>query len=158
VLETQLLPHLAEDAIGSIRQRTDQPIRYASICHHHPDHTLGSAKFIEAGAELVSSYFTARLIDSHTFWYMMFLNGIYGGQLPTGYVVPKSTYSRSRQLWLGRHRVQQFELTDSTTPSGESSDNTATWFPEARALHVSDTLLSGMHAFFCDGATDPDWI
>jgi glyoxylase-like metal-dependent hydrolase (beta-lactamase superfamily II) len=158
VLETLLLPSLAEDVIADIRRRTDQPIRYASISHHHPDHTLGSAAFVEAGAELISSYFTARLIDSHTFWYMMFLNGVYGGQLPKGYVVPKSTYVRSRQLWLGRQRIQQFELTDSTTPAGESSDTTATWFPEARALHVADTLLSGMHAFFCDGASVPDWL
>ena len=68
VLETLLLPQLAEDVIADIRRRTDKPIRYASISHHHPDHTLGSAKFVEAGAELISSYFTARQIDSHTFW------------------------------------------------------------------------------------------
>jgi glyoxylase-like metal-dependent hydrolase (beta-lactamase superfamily II) len=158
VLETLLLPELARDVIADIRQRTDKPIRYASISHHHPDHSLGADVFIEAGAELISSYFTARLIDSHTFWYMMYLNGIYGGQLPGRYTVPKSTYTRSRQLWLGRQRVQQFELTDSTTVSGESSDNTATWFPDARALHVADTLLSGMHAFFCDGTSVPDWL
>jgi glyoxylase-like metal-dependent hydrolase (beta-lactamase superfamily II) len=158
VLETQLLPALAEDVIADIRRRTDQPIRYISISHHHPDHTLGAAKFIEAGAEVISSYFTARLIDSHTFWYLMFLNGMYGGQLPGSYVVPKKTYTRSQQLWLGRQRIQQFELTDSTTVSGEATDNTATWFPEARALHLSDTLLSGMHAFFCDGTSIPDWL
>jgi len=158
VLETLMLPRLAEEAIASIRERTDKPIRYASISHHHPDHVLGAAKFAEAGAEITSSYFTARLIDSHTFWYMMFLNGIYGGQLPGGYVVPSNRYSKSRQLWIGRQRIQQFEISDSTTPAGESSDNTATWFPEARALHVGDMLLSKMHAFFCDGASVPDWL
>jgi glyoxylase-like metal-dependent hydrolase (beta-lactamase superfamily II) len=158
VLETQLLPAIAEDVIASIRERTDKPIRYASISHHHPDHVLGSAAFTAAGAEIVSSYHTARLVDSHTFWYQMFLNGVYGGQLPMGYMVPRSTYVRSQQLWLGRARIQQFELTDSTTVSGESTDNTATWFPEARALHLSDTLLSRMHAFFCDGASVPDWL
>jgi glyoxylase-like metal-dependent hydrolase (beta-lactamase superfamily II) len=158
VLDTLLLPSHAEDVVAHIRQRTDQPIRYASISHHHPDHTLGAGVFVAAGAELVSSYFTARMIDSHAFWYLMFLNGIFGGQLPESYVVPRNTYARSRQLWLGRQRIQQFELADSTRPAGESLDSTATWFPDARALHVGDTLLSGMHVYFSDGVSVADWL
>ena len=67
------------------------------------------------GAELVSSYFTARMIDSSAFWYLMFLSGVWGEHLPQGYAVPADTFVRSRELWLGKTAVQLFEFTDSTT-------------------------------------------
>jgi cyclase len=158
VVDSQLLPRHAEAVLRDIRARTDKPIRYVTNSHHHPDHVFGNGLFQEQGAEVVSSYFTARMIDGTAFWYLMFLSGVWGGHLPQSYVVPGSTFVRSRELWLGRTAVQLFEFTDSTTVSGESVDVTMAWFPQARVLHVADTVWPGSHTFFADGTSVPDWF
>jgi cyclase len=158
VLDSQLLPRHAEAVLRDIRARTDQPIRYVTNSHHHPDHSFGNQVFAAVGAELVSSYFTARLIDASAFWYLMFLSGMYGEHLPRGYAVPRNTFVRSRELWLGRTAVQLFEFTDSTTVAGESIDMTMAWLPQAKVLHVGDVVWPGSHTFFCDGTSVPDWF
>lgn len=158
VLDSQLLPRQAEAVLADIRARTDRPIRYLSNSHHHPDHVFGNLVFQEAGAELVSSYLTARMIDGSAFWYLMFMSGLYGEHLPRGYAVPRKTFVRSHELWLGKTAVQQFEFTDSTTVAGESLDMTMTWFPQARVLHVGDVVWPGSHTFFADGTSVPDWF
>lgn len=158
VLDSQLLPRHAEAVVRDIRARTDQPIRFVSNSHHHPDHMFGNLVFREQGAELVSSYFTARMIDSSAFWYLMFLSGVWGEHLPQGYAVPQDTFVRSRELWLGKTAVQLFEFTDSTTVSGESVDVTMAWFPHAKVLHVADVIWPGSHTFFADGVSVPDWL
>ena len=158
VLDSQLLPRQAEAVLREIRARTDKDIRYVSNSHHHPDHVFGNGVFLDQGAELVSSYFTARMIDSSAFWYLMFLSGVWGGHLPQGYAVPRDTFVRSRELWLGKTAVQLFEFTDSTTVAGESVDVTMAWFPKAKVLHVADTIWPGAHTFFADGTSVPDWF
>jgi cyclase len=158
VIDSQLLPRHAETVLRDIRARTDAPIRYVTNSHHHPDHVFGNLVFAEAGAELVSSYFTARMIDQSSFWYLMFLQGMFGGHLPPTYAVPHSTFVRSRELWLGRTAVQLFEFTDSTTVAGESVDVTMAWFPKAKVLHVADVVWPGAHTFFADGTSVPDWF
>lgn len=158
VLDSQLLPRYAEAVVRGIRERTDAPITFVSNSHHHPDHTFGNRVMIDAGAQLVASNFTARMIDSHSFWYLMFLSGLYGEHLPQGYVLPRETFVRSKELWLGSTAVQLFEFTDSTTVAGESVDVTMTWLPRARVLHVADVLWPGAHTFFADGTSVPDWF
>jgi cyclase len=158
VLDSQLLPRHAEAVLASIRARTDKPVRYVTNSHHHPDHVFGNLVFQEAGAELVSSYFTARMIDGSAFWYLMFLSGLWGGHLPQTYAVPRDTFVRSRELWLGKTAVQLFEFTDSTTVAGESVDVTMAWLPQAKVLHVADVVWPGSHTFFADGTSVPDWF
>jgi cyclase len=158
VLDSQLLPRHAEAVVADIRQRTDQPIRFVCNSHHHPDHVFGNATFVEQGAEVVASNFTARMIDGSGFWYLMFLQGLWGGYLPPGYVVPRNTFVRSKELWLGKTVVQLFEFTDSTTVAGESLDVTMAWFPQQKILHVADVLWPGSHTFFADGTSVPDWF
>jgi cyclase len=158
VIDSQLLPRHAEAVLRDIRACSDRPIRYVTNSHHHPDHTFGNLVFAAEGAELVSSYFTARMIDASSFWYLMFLQGLWGGHLPPSYAVPRNTFVRSRELWLGKTVVQLFEFTDSTTVSGESVDLTMAWLPQSRVLHVADTVWPGAHTFFADGTSVPDWF
>jgi cyclase len=158
VLDSQLLPRHADAVVRGIRERTHAPIKFVSNSHHHPDHTFGNKVLADAGAQLVSSNFTARMIDSHSFWYLMFLSGLYGDHLPQGYVMPRDTFVRSKELWLGSTVVQLFEFTDSTTVAGESVDVTMTWLPQAKVLHVADVLWPGSHTFFADGTSVPDWF
>ena len=72
--------------------------------------------------------------------------------------MPRDTFVRSRELWLGKTAVQLFEFTDSTTVSGESVDVTMAWLPQSKVLHVADTVWPGAHTFFADGTSVPDWF
>jgi glyoxylase-like metal-dependent hydrolase (beta-lactamase superfamily II) len=92
VVDSHLLPRHAAAVVREIHQRTDQPIRYVTNSHHHPDHVFGNLVFREQGAEIVSSYFTARMVDASAFWYLMFLSGVWGEHLPRTYAV-RSTRS-----------------------------------------------------------------
>ncbi len=158
VMDSQLLPRHAQRVLDDVAERTGQPVRYVTNSHHHPDHTLGNTVFAEAGAELVSSYLTARLIDRTAASDQLFMMGVYGEHLAETYAVPRTTFVRSRELWLGSTVVQLFEFSDSTTVAGESVDMTFAWLPQAKVLHVGDALEPGSHVFFAEGASIPDWI
>src|SRR5687767_15416003 len=69
-VDSQLLPRHARAVLDEIGARTDQPVRYVANSHHHPDHVFGNTEFLDVGAELVSSYFTARMVDGSAFWYL----------------------------------------------------------------------------------------
>lgn len=55
-------PKEAGDVIEAIRKTTDKPIRYVLDSHHHGDHAYGNAVFAKAGATIVASANTARLL------------------------------------------------------------------------------------------------
>ena len=73
----------------------------------------------------------------------MFLQGVFGGHLPPTYAVPRNTFVRSRELWLGKTAVQLFEFTDSTTVSGESVDVTMAWLPQDEGAPRGRHRLAG---------------
>lgn len=158
VVDSQLLPRHAERVVDEIRARTDRPVRYLTHSHHHPDHVLANGVFADLGAEIVSSYLTSRLIDRTAPSDQLFLMGMYGEHLAERYAVPRDTFLRSRELWLGKTAVQLFEFSDSTTVAGESIDMTFAWLPQAKVLHVGDALEPGSHTFFAEGTSVPDWL
>jgi phosphoglycerate dehydrogenase-like enzyme/glyoxylase-like metal-dependent hydrolase (beta-lactamase superfamily II) len=55
-------PKEAGDVIAAIRKTTDKPIRYVLDSHHHGDHAYGNAVFSKAGASIISSTNTGRLL------------------------------------------------------------------------------------------------
>ncbi len=55
-------PKEAGDVIAAIRKTTDKPIRYVVDSHHHGDHAYGNAVFAKAGATIIASANTARLL------------------------------------------------------------------------------------------------
>lgn len=55
-------PKEAGDVIAAIKEKTDKPIRYVLDSHHHGDHAYGNAVFSQAGASIVSSANTGRLL------------------------------------------------------------------------------------------------
>src|SRR5262249_27684370 len=55
-------PKEACDVISAIRMTTDEPIRYVMDSHHHGDHAYGNAVFSKAGATVISSANTARIL------------------------------------------------------------------------------------------------
>jgi len=55
-------PKEAQDVIAAIRKTTDKPIRYVVDSHHHGDHAYGNAAFAKAGATVIASANTSRLL------------------------------------------------------------------------------------------------
>jgi glyoxylase-like metal-dependent hydrolase (beta-lactamase superfamily II) len=55
-------PKEAGDVIEAVRKTTDKPIRYVLDTHHHGDHAYGNAVWAKAGAKIVASAPTARLL------------------------------------------------------------------------------------------------
>jgi cyclase len=55
-------PKEAGDVIAAIKKTTDKPIRYVIDSHHHGDHAYGNAVWAKAGATIVSSANTARIL------------------------------------------------------------------------------------------------
>jgi cyclase len=55
-------PKEAGDVIDAIKKTTDKPIRYVLDSHHHGDHAYGNAVFAKAGATVIASANTARLL------------------------------------------------------------------------------------------------
>ena len=152
-------PATPRRSLRDIRARTDQPIRYVTNSHHHPDHVFGNLVFAEAGAELVSSYFTARMIDGSAFWYLMFLAGRLG-RAPAAGLRRAAQHVRALAGAVARARPRCSSSSSPTArpSSGESVDVTMAWFPQAKVLHVADTVWPGAHTFFADGTSVPDWF
>ena len=58
-------PDGAEQVVKEIRKTTNKPIRYVLDSHHHGDHAYGNAVFAEAGATIIASANTARLLRTN---------------------------------------------------------------------------------------------
>ena len=60
--DAQFTPELAEAAIASLREQTDNPITYLVITHPNPDKFNGAPAFQEEGAEVIASEATEAAI------------------------------------------------------------------------------------------------
>ena len=58
-------PKEAGDVIEAIKKTTDKPIKYVLDTHHHGDHAYGNAVWAKAGAQIVGSTQTARLLKTN---------------------------------------------------------------------------------------------
>lgn len=56
-------PKEAGDVIAAVRRTTDKPIRYVLDTHHHGDHAYGNKIWADAGAKIVGSRQSARLLQ-----------------------------------------------------------------------------------------------
>lgn len=57
-------PKEAGDVLEAIKKTTDKPIKYVFDTHHHGDHAYGNTIWAKAGAKVISSKNTARLMAS----------------------------------------------------------------------------------------------
>jgi glyoxylase-like metal-dependent hydrolase (beta-lactamase superfamily II) len=57
-------PEGAGEVIEAIKKTTDKPIKFVLDTHHHGDHAYGNAVWAKAGAKILSSKNTARLLKT----------------------------------------------------------------------------------------------
>jgi cyclase len=55
-------PKEAADVLAAIKKTTDKPIKYVFDTHHHGDHAYGNTVWAKAGAKILASSKTARLL------------------------------------------------------------------------------------------------
>lgn len=87
----------------AIRALTDKPISAVILTHMHPDHTLGAAVFVEAGATLIGHPKLNRGLRSRAENYEASLETLIGreGFLGTKAVFPADTASQPSEIDLG---------------------------------------------------------
>ena len=54
VIDALASPRQGEQLLRAIRERTDQPIRWLILTHHHPDHHFGAVVLRKAGARVIA--------------------------------------------------------------------------------------------------------
>src|SRR5262245_34499701 len=148
-------PKEAGDVIEAIKKTTRKPIRYVLDTHHHGDHAYGNAVWKQAGATIVSSAKTARLLR---------VDGprefAAAGRGPTGrkdiaaskLEVPDLTFDEKLVLDDGAQRVEFLQLGHSHTIG-----DVVAYFPKHKILCTGDACVNGAYNFM--GHSDSaSWI
>src|SRR5262245_54871680 len=148
-------PKEAGDVIEAIRKTTKKPIRYVLDTHHHGDHAYGNAVWKKAGATIVASAKTARLLR---------VNGpkefADAGRGPAGrkdiaastLEVPDLIFDEKLVLDDGTQRVEFLQLGHSHTIG-----DAVAWLPKHKVLCTGDACVNGAYNFM--GHSDSaSWI
>lgn len=80
VIDTGTARWMGEALWRSIRQRTDLPVTHVVLTHMHPDHVLGTATFVDAGAEVVGHANLSRALADRQDNYLQSLVRLVGAE------------------------------------------------------------------------------
>jgi len=162
--DAQFTPELAEAAIASLREQTDNPITYLVITHPNPDKFNGAPAFQEEGAKVVASEATADAIPGvHEYKKAGFVGmGMFTEETYPQQATVDETFSDTMSLELSDGKT--VELSELSKP-GVSSTQTVAFIPELNALIVGDLVHHKLHAWLEGGIvngqatpTIEDWI
>jgi glyoxylase-like metal-dependent hydrolase (beta-lactamase superfamily II) len=138
-------PKEAGDVIEAIKKTTKKPVRYVLDTHHHGDHAYGNAVWKKAGATIVASAKTARLLR---------VNGpkefADAGKGPTGrkdvagstLAVPDLIFDEKLVLDDGTQRVEFLQLGHSHTIG-----DAVAYLPKHKILCTGDACVNGAYNF-----------
>jgi glyoxylase-like metal-dependent hydrolase (beta-lactamase superfamily II) len=151
--DAQFTPELAEQAIASLREQTDNPITYLVITHPNPDKFNGTPAFQEEGAEVIASEATAAAIPGvHEYKKAGFVGmGMFTEETYPQQATVDKTFSDTMTLELGDGKT--VELSELSEP-GVSSTQTVAFVPEFNALFVGDLVHHELHAWLEGGIVD----
>jgi glyoxylase-like metal-dependent hydrolase (beta-lactamase superfamily II) len=151
--DAQFTPELAEAAIASLREETDNPITYLVITHPNPDKFNGAPAFQAEGAEVIASEATTEAIPGvHEYKKAGFVGmGMYTEETYPELGTVDETFSGEMTLDLGEGKT--VELSELSEP-GVSSTQTVAFIPELNALIVGDLVHHNLHAWLEGGIVD----
>src|SRR5215207_10815052 len=162
--DAQFTPQLAEAAIASLREQTDNPITSLVITHPNPDKFNGAPAFQQEGAQVIASEATEAAIPGvHEYKKA----GFVGMGMFTEETYPEQ--ATVDETFTGTHTI---ELSDGKTvelselsQQGVSSTQKVAFIPELNALIVGDLVHHKLHAWLEGGIvngqatpTIDDWI
>jgi glyoxylase-like metal-dependent hydrolase (beta-lactamase superfamily II) len=151
--DAQFTPELAEAAIASLREQTDNPITYLVITHPNPDKFNGAPAFQAEGADVIASEATAAAIPGvHEYKKAGFVGmGMFTEETYPQQATVDETFSDSHTLEL--RNGQTVELSELSEP-GVSSTQTVAFLPELNALIVGDLVHHNLHAWLEGGIVE----
>jgi len=148
-------PKEAGDVLEAIKKTTDKPVRYVLDSHHHGDHAYGNAVWNKAGAQIVASTNTSRLLR---------VNGPQEfkkeGEGPTGrkdvaaskLKVPDLSFDEKLVIDDGKQRVE-FHFLGHAHTAGDA----VAFLPKHKILCTGDACVNGAFNFM--GHSDSaSWI
>src|SRR5215204_6118941 len=162
--DAQFTTQLAEAAIASLREHTDNPITYLVITHPNPDKFNGAPAFQDEGAKVVASEATADAIPGvHEYKKAGFVGmGMFTEETYPQQATVDETFSDTMSLELSDGKT--VELSELSKP-GVSSTQTVAFVPELNSLIVGDLVHHKLHAWLEGGSvngqatpTIEDWI
>ncbi len=112
------------DLMAQIRTVGSQPVKVAIVTHHHADHTGNTARFLDAGAQVVGHEALKRNLETYQF-----------SPRPAP---PSVTYEREFVVRLGGAEARVLHLGRAHT-SGDS----VVYFPDLKVLATSDVVTTG---------------
>jgi glyoxylase-like metal-dependent hydrolase (beta-lactamase superfamily II) len=110
--------------IEQIKTVTDKPVRFVIVTHHHADHTGNTAKFLEAGAQVIGHENLKKNLATYQ-----------SDPLPAS---PSMTYDKDYAVRLGGVEVQVHHYARSHT-SGDS----IVYYPDLKVVALSDAVTTG---------------
>jgi glyoxylase-like metal-dependent hydrolase (beta-lactamase superfamily II) len=148
--DAQFTPELAEAAIASLREQTDNPITYLVITHPNPDKFNGAPAFQAAGATVIASDATAKAIPGvHTYKKAGFVAmGMFTEETYPQQATVDETFTGTHTIELSDGKT--VELSELSDP-GVSSTQTVAFVPELTALMVGDLVHHQLHAWLEGG-------
>ena len=148
--DAQFTPELAEAAIASLREQTDNPITYLVITHPNPDKFNGAPVFQTEGAQVIASQATEAAIPSvHAYKKAGFVGmGMFTEETYPPQAMVDETFSDTMTIELNDGK--SVELRELREP-GVSSTQTVAFIPELNALLVGDLIHHQLHAWLEGG-------
>jgi glyoxylase-like metal-dependent hydrolase (beta-lactamase superfamily II) len=129
------------DLMAQIRSVTNQPVKFVIVTHHHADHTGNTAKFLEAGAQVLGHDNLKKNLASYQF-----------DPRPSS---PDLTYDNNYTVRLGSVEVRVVHYGRSHT-SGDS----IVYYPDLKVVLTSDVVTTGTTGPLIDyagGGSALDW-
>ena len=162
--DAQFTPQLAEAAIASLREQTDNPITSLVITHPNPDKFNGAPAFQQEGAQVIASEATEAAIPGvHEYKKAGFVGmGMFTEETYPEQATVDETFTGTHTIELSDGKT--VELSELSQP-GVSSTQTVAFIPELNALIVGDLVHHKLHAWLEGGIvngqatpTIDDWI
>jgi glyoxylase-like metal-dependent hydrolase (beta-lactamase superfamily II) len=162
--DAQFTPQLAEAAIASLREQTDNPITSLVITHPNPDKFNGAPAFQQEGAQVIASEATKAAIPGvHEYKKAGFVGmGMFTEETYPEQATVDETFTGTHTIELSDGKT--VELSELSQP-GVSSTQTVAFIPELNALIVGDLVHHKLHAWLEGGIvngqatpTIDDWI
>jgi quinoprotein relay system zinc metallohydrolase 2 len=148
VVDTGGTARLGAALLARIRRQTDRPIRYVINTHMHPDHVLGNAPFLDAGATIVAHEKLAAALSARGERYLAYNAAAVGAEAFAGTKVVLPTLTVNDQLTLD---LGDRTLALQARPTAHT-DNDLTIRDSATAtMFVGDLIFSG-HVPTLDGS------
>jgi phosphoglycerate dehydrogenase-like enzyme/glyoxylase-like metal-dependent hydrolase (beta-lactamase superfamily II) len=144
-------PAGAERALRAIKATSKQPIRWAVMTHHHPDHAFGSGAFAAEGALVIAHDNAALAYAQGLAAYRQRQEHDAAAKKYEPYG-PDVTFKERLKLNSGEPRVELLHFGHAHT-----AGDVMAWIPALRVLCTGDACVQGPMSYFGDADT-ASWI